>query len=81
MAESVRWHLDRGDANTRIVLAAHNNHIQKTPVSYGGALTTLPMGQHLDQMFGADYLALAVTSTADHTAEMRLDESVPSGSP
>ena len=75
MADSLRWHLDHSDPDTRVVLAAHNNHLQKTPVAYGGVLTTLPMGHHLSQLLGADYVALAVTSTADHTAEMRLDES------
>ncbi len=79
MAESVRWHLEHGGPGTRIVLAAHNNHIQKTPVAYGGVLTTLPMGQQLDRMLGADYVAIAVTSTADHTADMRLDEAAPVG--
>lgn len=79
MADSVRWHLDHADAGTRIVLAAHNNHIQKTPVTFGGHLYAHPMGQHLRRQLGDAYLALAVTSTADHTAEMRLDESVPVG--
>ncbi|MEQ7127246.1 erythromycin esterase family protein [Actinopolymorpha sp. B11F2] len=73
MAESIRWHLDHSEPGTRIVLAAHNNHIQKMPVAYGGVLTTLPMGQHLDRMLGTNYLALAVTSTAEHTPDMRLD--------
>ncbi|MDQ7904419.1 erythromycin esterase family protein [Phytohabitans sp. ZYX-F-186] len=79
MADSVRWHLEHGDPETRIVLAAHNNHIQRAPVSYGGVLTTLPMGLHLDRALGGAYLPIAVTSTADRTAEMRLDSSAPAG--
>ena len=39
MADSVRWHLRRAAPGTRIVLAAHNNHIQKTPLSFDGVLT------------------------------------------
>jgi erythromycin esterase len=79
MAESVRWHLDHAEAGTRIVLAAHNNHIQKTSVAYGGQLFALPMGQLLQRRLGDAYLSLAVTSTADHTAEMHLDDKAPVG--
>ncbi|BCB73767.1 hypothetical protein GCM10022251_14070 [Phytohabitans flavus] len=79
MADSVGWHLEHADPDTRLVLAAHNNHIQRTPVSYGGVLTTLPMGLHLDRALGTAYLPIALTSTADHTAEMRLDSSTAAG--
>jgi erythromycin esterase len=79
MAESVRWHLERSEPGTRIVLAAHNNHIQKTPAIFGGRLTSLPLGQHLHRRLGTDYVALAVTSTADHTAEMYLNETARAG--
>ena len=79
MAESVRWHLQHALPDTRIVLAAHNNHIQKTPVVFDDELTTLPMGQHLERMLGPAYVALAVTSTADHIPEMSLDESTATG--
>ncbi|MEU7636743.1 MULTISPECIES: erythromycin esterase family protein [unclassified Streptomyces] len=75
MAGSVRWHLDRLEPGTRVVLAAHNAHIQKTPVSFNGHLTGLPMGQHLHRALGDDYFALALTSTTGHTADMPRDES------
>ncbi|MEV6669152.1 erythromycin esterase family protein [Streptomyces sp. NPDC051162] len=74
MAGSVLWHLDHADPGTRVVLAAHNGHIQRTPVSFGGNLTGLPMGHHLQRALGDDYFALGMTSTAGHTAEMHLDE-------
>ncbi|GAA4382133.1 erythromycin esterase family protein [Actinomadura verrucosospora] len=75
MAGSVQWHLKRFGPGTRIVLASHNAHIQKTPVSFDGHLTGLPMGQHLRDALGDDYVALALTSVAGHTADMRPDES------
>ncbi|ADD42388.1 erythromycin esterase family protein [Stackebrandtia nassauensis] len=75
MAESVRWHLEHARPGERMLLAAHNAHIQKAPVSYGGQLSAFPMGFHLAEMFGSDYVALALTSMAGHTAEMELDES------
>ncbi|WP_043626394.1 erythromycin esterase family protein [Nonomuraea candida] len=74
MAGSVQWHLQRSGPGTRIVLPAHNAHIQKTPVSFNGRLTGLPMGQHLHHALGGDYVALALTSIGGHTADMRPDE-------
>ncbi|MFF1507169.1 erythromycin esterase family protein [Streptomyces sp. NPDC058326] len=74
MAESVLWHLERTEPGTRIVLAAHNAHIQKTPVSFDGHLTGFPMGQHLSDILGDDYFALGLTSSGGQTAEMVRDE-------
>ncbi|THA77654.1 erythromycin esterase family protein [Streptomyces sp. A0642] len=74
MAESVLWHLNRLAPTARVVLVAHNAHIQKTPVAFDGHLTGLPMGQHLHRALGDTYFALGLTSITGHTAEMRRDE-------
>ncbi|WP_433174496.1 erythromycin esterase family protein [Actinoallomurus sp. CA-150999] len=74
MAGSVRWHLERFEPGTRIVLAAHNAHIQRTSVSFNGHLAGLPMGQHLHSALGDEYFALGLTSVNGHTADMRPDE-------
>ncbi|MEV6159062.1 erythromycin esterase family protein [Nonomuraea sp. NPDC052129] len=74
MAGSILWHLERFEPGTRIVLAAHNAHIQRTPVSFNGHLTGLPMGQHLHNRLGDEYVALALTSVTGQTADMRPDE-------
>ncbi|MFF8381504.1 erythromycin esterase family protein [Streptomyces sp. NPDC015661] len=74
MAECVLWHLERAEPGTRIVLAAHNAHIQKAPISFGGRLTGFPMGQHLSSVLGDDYFALGLTSSGGHTADMVRDE-------
>ncbi len=79
MAESLLWHLDRLEPDARVVLMAHNAHIQRTPVSFDGHLAGLPMGQHLHDALGDAYLALGLTSTTGHTAEMRRDEAAPFG--
>ncbi|SHF66785.1 erythromycin esterase family protein [Streptoalloteichus hindustanus] len=79
MAETVRWHLEHSAPGTRIALVAHNNHIQKTPATFGGQLVGLTMGGYLDRALGEDYRAIAVTSTDDHVPEMRLDESAAVG--
>ncbi|WP_078882188.1 erythromycin esterase family protein [Streptomyces rimosus] len=74
MADSVRWLLDHTPPGTRVVLPAHNAHIQRTPVFFDGRLTSLPMGHHLHHALGDDYFALAMTSVGGRTAEMHLDE-------
>lgn len=79
MAESLLWHLDRLAPTDRVVLMAHNAHIQKTPIAFDGRLTGLPMGQHLHEALGDSYYALGLTSITGHTADMRRDESAPFG--
>lgn len=79
MAESLRWHLDRAEPGTRVVLAAHNTHVQKTPVQHGGELNALPLGQHLAQWFGDDYRALALTHTGARVPDMEPDGSADTG--
>jgi len=79
MAETVRWHLEHGGPDTRIVLAAHNNHIQKTPNEFDGAITALPMGRYLAEALGDDYVAIAATHTAGHVPEMLPDADAPAG--
>ncbi|MER6514643.1 erythromycin esterase family protein [Nonomuraea sp. NPDC001636] len=74
MAGSVLWHLERSAPGTRVVLVAHNAHIQREPVFFDGHLTGYPMGHYLRRALGDDYLALGLTSVAGHTADMRLDE-------
>jgi len=49
----------RTNPNMKIILLAHNNHIQKTPVSFSGEFTAVPMGQHLAER--KDYRAIAFT--------------------
>ncbi|MGW6060483.1 erythromycin esterase family protein [Streptomyces sp. NPDC055189] len=79
MAESLLWHLNRLEPTDRVVLAAHNAHIQKTPIAFDGRLTGLPMGQHLHNALGDAYFALGLTSPTGHTAEMNRDEQAPFG--
>ncbi|MDA0567154.1 erythromycin esterase family protein [Streptomonospora sp. S1-112] len=73
MAQTLLWHLERAEPGTRFVLAAHNNHIQKTPIT--GDHTALPMGHLLHRALGEDYRAVALTHTADRVPEMHPDAS------
>jgi erythromycin esterase len=78
MADALHWHLARLDPNTRIVLMAHNNHIQKTPVEFDGPLA-YPMGFYLAKMLGEDYRTVAFTHTAKSVPELYPDTDHPIG--
>ncbi|MDR2534127.1 MAG: erythromycin esterase family protein [Tannerellaceae bacterium] len=78
MARSVIWHLD-ANPGQRIYLIAHNNHIQKTNVVYGKHTAAIPMGYYLQRFLGAEYCAIALTSSDNHTADMSPDSSRPAG--
>lgn len=70
MATCLRWHLARTAPDARVVVVAHNNHIQKTPVTYEGYPTALPMGYHLARDLGPRYRAVGLTHTAGEIPEM-----------
>ncbi|PXY29121.1 erythromycin esterase [Prauserella coralliicola] len=78
MADSLHWHLERLGPDARVVLMAHNNHIQKTPVEFEGPLA-YPMGYYLARELGADYRAVAFTHTAGSVPEMYPDAGQPVG--
>lgn len=73
MAATVAWWMKRLGPGSKIVLAAHNAHIQRTPVVYGGEVQVLPMGLHLDRMLGSDYCPIGFTNGCGHTAGLRPD--------
>lgn len=57
------------DPNLKILLLAHNNHIQKTLLSFSGELTAVPMGQHLAHR--QDYHAIGITHLGATVPEMK----------
>jgi len=75
MAETV---LELLGPDTRIVLAAHNTHIQRTPM-VTPAFTLSAMGHHLAHSLGDGYLAMAVTAQAGRTSARRADPAAPGG--
>lgn len=56
--------------STRIILLAHNNHVQKVPVSFYGELTAVPMGRYLSRELGNRYCSLALTHLGQSVPEM-----------
>jgi erythromycin esterase len=79
MAESVLRLLEDGPPDLRVVVAAHNIHLQKTPIVSDGAFGHFPQGYHLAQALGADYLAIAATSLRGRTAQIQPDPTHPRG--
>jgi erythromycin esterase len=74
MAETVFWLLDRLGPDAKIIVAAHNSHIQRTPV-----LSLSAAGHHLASRLGSDYAAVAVTCAGGRTVTHRADATAPGG--
>lgn len=65
MAHDVRWLLDQEPKGTRMVLWAHNAHVNKaTP------WMKAPMGMHLARELGSDYVALGFVFDRGHFQAM-----------
>ncbi|MEV4570289.1 erythromycin esterase family protein [Nonomuraea sp. NPDC049419] len=64
IAGTVEWILRRED---RIVLAAHNSHVQRGPVVLPGMEPATPLGLHLADRLGAGYLVIGTTSGTGQT--------------
>lgn len=79
MAETLIWQMREAEPDTRIVLAAHNNHIQKTSITSGEEVSALPMGRQLAEAFGTDYVSVALTHTDRTVPDMIPDPSAPVG--
>jgi len=72
MAESIDWFL-KNSLGKKIILVAHNAHIQKTPVDFDGFISCYPMGQRLSMTFGEKYKAFAITNLRGETAALYPD--------
>ncbi|MGW0889583.1 erythromycin esterase family protein [Saccharopolyspora sp. NPDC002578] len=80
MADTVRWLQTHHGPRARIVVLAHNGHIQRTPVTFDGMTHPLvPMGAHLAAELGEHYRPIAITGTAGTTTGMTIDADAPGG--
>jgi erythromycin esterase len=64
IADTVEWVLRR---EGRIVLPAHDGHIQRYPVSMPGVPEMPSMGMHVADRLGADYVVIGTTSGTGQT--------------
>jgi erythromycin esterase len=78
MAETVFWLRERFGPDVRIVVGAHNSHIQRAPV-VTPAFALSAMGHHLAHRLGGDYLAVAVTCAGGRTPARRANPDAPGG--
>jgi erythromycin esterase len=69
IADTVEWILrregERGEG--RIVLAAHNGHVQRWPATLPGMPPATQMGLRLADRLGADYLVIGITTGTGQT--------------
>ncbi|MGW2892251.1 erythromycin esterase family protein [Streptomyces griseoruber] len=79
LADTLLELLDQSAPDTRIVLAAHNAHIQRTANPEGVPLPRIPMGHVLAQALGADYVSVALTSSGGRTVQNVPDPTHPAG--
>jgi erythromycin esterase len=78
MAETVFWLLDRFGPDAKIIVAAHNSHIQRTPV-HTPAFPLSAAGHHLATRLGPEYVSIGVTCTGGRTVTHRADPAAPGG--
>jgi erythromycin esterase len=64
IADTVEWILRRED---RIVLAAHNGHVQRWPATMPGMPPMTPMGLQLADRLGDKYLVIGMTTGSGRT--------------
>jgi erythromycin esterase len=79
IAETALRLLDEGGPERRVILAAHNWHIQRTPVPHGEGEPLLPAGFHLAEALGDDFVSIAATAGTGTTAQLELDPADPTG--
>ncbi|WP_030410589.1 erythromycin esterase family protein [Streptomyces sp. NRRL S-1448] len=79
LADSLLELLDQSAPGTRIVVAAHNAHIQRTASPEGSPLPRIPMGHALAQQLGTDYVSVALTSGGGRTVQNVPDPAHPAG--
>jgi erythromycin esterase len=66
IADSVEWILRR---ERRVVLGAHNAHIQRWPADLPGMAPATTMGAHLADRLGRGYVVIGATSGTRRNAQ------------
>lgn len=73
MADIVQWYHSI-NPKEKIILLAHNAHIQKVNVEFDGFVSGVPLGKRLDKIYGSEYKALGITSLGGNTAALYPDK-------
>lgn len=69
MADIVQWHRSNNPKD-KMILLAHNAHIQKVNVDFDGFISSVPLGKRLSKIYGSKYKALGMTSLGGNTAAL-----------
>lgn len=69
MADIVQWY-HSNNPKDKMILLAHNAHIQKVNVEYDGFVSSVPLGKRLSNIYGSEYKALGMTSLGGNTAAL-----------
>lgn len=78
MAETVFWLMHHFGPDVKIMVAAANNHIQRTAVQTPTASLSVA-GHHLATRLGSDYVAVGMTCTGGRSVARRPDAGRPGG--
>lgn len=74
MAESVRLIRERHGADERIVVLAHNGHVQRVPFEFLPGVSAPSTGTHLAREYGEDYRVIGATALVGSTTGLALDD-------
>jgi erythromycin esterase len=74
MAESVRLVRELLGADERIVVLAHNGHLQRAPFTFLPGVSAPSAGTYLAEEFGDDYVVIGLTALTGTTPGLALDE-------
>lgn len=73
-AESVRLVRELAVADERLVVLAHNGHLQRIPFTFLSGVSAPSAGTYLAHEFGDDYVTIGLTALAGSTPGHALDE-------
>lgn len=77
MAETVR--LLRDGTGERVVVLAHNGHLQRVPFSFMPGVSAPSAGTHLAEAYGGDYVVVGLTALGGSTPGLALDDAARHG--
>lgn len=73
MAETVRLVRELAGDEERVVVLAHNGHLQRVPFAFLPGVTALSTGTYLADELGQDYVVIGMTALAGTTTGLALD--------
>lgn len=79
MAESVRLVRELCGSDERVVVLAHNGHVQRVPFAFLPGVSARSAGTYLAEEFGDDYVVVGLTALTGTTPGLALDDTARHG--